>query len=63
MKFFKNKVMDKETKELILCWFNHIEQMATDRKTLNGYTMDFQDCLDEIRVLAKNSQEYIKKHC
>ena len=55
--------MDKETKELILYWFNHIEQMATDRKTLNGYTMDFQDCLDEIRALAKNSQEYIKKHC
>jgi len=55
--------MDKEQKELILSWFNHIEQMATDRKTLNNVVMDFQSCLDEIRVLAKNSQEYIKKHC
>ncbi len=55
--------MDKEQKELILKWFSHIEQMATDRKTLNGEVMDFQSCLDEIRCLAKNSQEYINNHC
>jgi hypothetical protein len=47
---------------LILEWFAHIEQLATDRKTQNGYVMTPQDTLDEIKVLAKNSQEYIKAH-
>ena len=48
--------------DLILGWFAHIEQMATDRKTQNGYVMTPQDALDEIKVLAKNSQEHIKAH-
>lgn len=48
--------------DLILEWFAHIEQMATDRKTQNGYVMRDSDALDEIKVLAKNSQEYIKTH-
>ena len=48
--------------DLILEWFAHIEQMATDRKTLNGCVMRDCDTLDEIKVLAKNSQEYIKAH-
>ena len=48
--------------DLILEWFAHIEQMATDRKTQNGYVMRDCDALDEIKVLAKNSQEYIKAH-
>ena len=48
--------------DLILKWFAHIEQMATDRKTQNGYVMRDCDALDEIKVLAKNSQEYIKAH-
>lgn len=48
--------------DLILGWFAHIEQMSTDRKTQNGYVMTPQDALDEIKVLAKNSQEYIKAH-
>jgi hypothetical protein len=47
---------------LILEWFDHIEQLATDRKTLNDYVMSPEDTLDEIKVLAKNSQEYIKIH-
>lgn len=54
--------MNKEQKDLVMYWFKHIEQLATDRKTANGYVMGFQDTLDEIRCLAKNSQEYINKH-
>lgn len=53
---------NEEIKDLILTWFAHIEQTANDRKTANGYVMDYQDCLDEIKVLAKNSQEFIKLH-
>lgn len=52
----------EELKELIIEWFSHIEQMATDRKTANGYVMDYQECLDEIKVLAKNSREYVDHH-
>ena len=53
---------NEELKELIIEWFSHIEQMATDRKTANGYVMDYQDCLDEIKVLAINSREFVDKH-
>lgn len=54
--------MDKEElKELIIGWFSHIEQMATDRKTLNGEVMGYQECLDEIRRLAKDSGGLLKK--
>lgn len=55
--------MDKEElKDLIIEWFGHIEQMATDRKTLNGDVMDHQECLDEIRRLAKDSREFVERH-
>lgn len=55
--------MDKEElKEWIIDWFSHIEQMATDRKTLNGEVMGYQECLDEIRRLAKNSREFVDRH-
>ena len=55
--------MDKEElKDLIAGWFGHIEQMATDRKTLNGDVMDHQECLDEIRRLAKDSREFVDRH-
>lgn len=54
--------MDKEElKELIIEWFSHIEQMSTDRKTLNGDVMGYQECLDEIRRLAKDSRKLLKK--
>lgn len=52
----------EELKELIIEWFSHIEQMATDRKTLNGYVMNYQGCLEEIRRIAKNSREFVDKH-
>lgn len=55
--------MDKEElKELIIEWFSHIEQMSTDRKTLNGEVMGYQECLDEIRRLAKDSREFVDRH-
>ena len=49
-------------KDLIIEWFGHIEQMATDRKTLNGDVMGYQECLDEIRGLAKDSREFVERH-
>ena len=52
----------KELKQYIIEWFAHIEQMATDRKTLNGYVMNYQGCLEEIRRLAKDSREFVDKH-
>lgn len=48
--------------ELIVGWFNHIAQMADDRKTLNGDVMEDWAALDEIKCLAKNSSEFIKKY-
>jgi hypothetical protein len=55
--------MDKEElKEVIIELFSHIEQMATDRKTANGNVMDYQECLDEIKVLAKDSREFVDRH-
>lgn len=49
-----------ELEELVLSWFNHIEQLSSDRKTANGFVMDYQGCLDEIKVIAKEAQEYLK---
>ena len=45
---------------LIKEWFNHIEQLATDKKTANGFVMSDSDTFDEIRALASRCQEYIK---
>lgn len=36
--------MTQEDKELILQWFNHIAQIADDRKTLNGEIMEERTC-------------------
>jgi hypothetical protein len=47
---------------LIVGWFEHIAQLATDKKTLNGFVMSDSDTFDEIVALAKRSQEYIKLH-
>lgn len=55
--------MTEEQKNLILSWFSHIEQMATDRKTVNGFVMSYEDCLDEIAALASRSQLYIMHNC
>lgn len=52
--------MTKENKELILRWFKKIARMAKDRKTENGNVMDDAQCLDEIKVLAKEAAEFIE---
>lgn len=53
--------MTREEKDLIVSWFNHIKQMATDRKTLNGTVMEPMHTLDEIKALAHNSSEFVEK--
>lgn len=52
--------MDEKEKELAIGWFKHIQQLATDRKTCNGYKMSFQETLNEIKVLAKSAIEYLE---
>lgn len=54
--------MTRDEKDLIKNWFDHIVQMATDRKTITGNVMDDAHCLDEIKVLGKNASDYIKEH-
>ena len=54
--------MDKEQIDLIIGWFEHIAQIADDRKTANGFVMEDWAALDEIKTLAKNSVYYIEKH-
>lgn len=49
-------------KELILEWFAHVEQLATDRKTANGEVMGLQHTLDEIRCLARDCQHYVQNY-
>jgi hypothetical protein len=56
-----NKLKTKEENiSLIIKWFDHIQQLATDRKTVNGFVMEYQDTLDEIKCLAKQSKEYVE---
>lgn len=62
----KSKLDTLEVKEvdleLIIGWFDHIAQIANDRKTLNGDIMDVWAAFDEIKCLAKNSSEFIQRH-
>ena len=53
--------MTQKQKEMIKLWFDHIKQMATDRKTLNGVVMEDAFCLDEIRALACNASEFVER--
>lgn len=55
-------VMETTDKELIIGWFNHIAQMADDKKTLNGFVMKDSDAFDEIKCLARRCAEYVEKH-
>ena len=50
-------------RELIIEWFEHIAQIADDRKTLTGVVMKDSDAFDEIKCLAKRCAEYVKKFC
>lgn len=51
-----------EDKELIIDWFEHIAQIADDRKTANGVVMTPEHALDEIKVIAKDAAYYVDKH-
>lgn len=50
--------MKKSDKALLIKWLERIQEMATTKKTANGYTMSDEDCLDEIRVYTKELKEY-----
>lgn len=56
----KNNI--EEELDLITQWFEHIAQLADDRKTANGAVMEDWAALDEIKALAKNSANYVKNH-
>ena len=53
--------METADKELIISCFNHIAQIADDKKTLNGFVMTDSDAFDEIKCLAHESAEYVEK--
>lgn len=55
--------MTREDIECIIKWFSHIEQLATDGKTANGYQMPTYKLLATIKVVAKDSREYVEKFC
>ena len=54
--------MKQEEIELFKEWFDHIAQIADDRKTGNGAVMKDSDALDEIKCVAKNASYYIENH-
>lgn len=54
--------MTNETINLIIEWFGHIKQIATDRKTLTGVVMDRQQCLDEIAAKASRCERFVEKY-
>lgn len=54
--------MTKETINLIIEWFAHIEQLATDRKTQTGAVMDRRHCLDEIAAMASRCKQFVKEY-
>ena len=55
--------MTQEDKGNIIYWFEHIAQIADNRKTTNGKVMEDWAALDEIKAIAKDSVYYIKHHC
>ena len=52
--------MSPEEKDLLLHWFEHVAQLATDKKTANGVVMPDEDAFAEIASLAKNACYYIQ---
>lgn len=54
--------MKKEEYELIKLWFEHIAQIADDRKTLTGIVIDDAHALNEIKAIAKDSIYFIDHH-
>lgn len=54
--------MNPEEKDLLLHWFKHVAQLATDKKTSNGVVMSDEGAFAEIAVLAKDDCYYVQKH-
>ena len=54
--------MNSEGKDLILYWFEHVAQLATDKKTANGVVMSDEDAFAEIASLAKNACYYNRSY-
>ena len=54
--------MNPEEKDLLLHWFKHVVQLATDKKTANGAVMSDEDAFAEIASLAENACFYIQNH-
>lgn len=48
--------------ELIKEWFEHIAQIADNRKTANGVVMTPEHALYEIKALAKDASYYVERH-
>ena len=57
---WKDEQINEEL-NLITDWFNHIAQIADDKKTLNDAVMKDSDAFDEIKCLAKRCAEYVDK--
>ena len=53
--------MSPEEKELVIYWFEHVAQLATDKKTANGVVMSDEDAFAEIASLAKNACYYVER--
>lgn len=62
MKNYGGQTMTKETVDLIIEWFGHIQQMATDRKTQTGAVMEKQHCLDEIAAMASRCRQFVEEY-
>lgn len=54
--------ISKKDLTLLVGWLEHIQQLADDKKTLNGDIMSEADTLDEIKALSTRSANFIKKH-
>lgn len=52
--------MSPEKKDLLLHWFEHVAQLATDKKTANGVVMQDEEAFAEIASLAKDACYYIQ---
>jgi hypothetical protein len=55
------EVKEEVDLNLIISWFDHIAQIADDKLTSNGERMTDRQALIEIKCLAKDSSELIKK--
>ena len=48
--------------ELLIAWFNKIERMASEKTTEVGFVMDEKTALNEIRILARDAAEFVKRY-